>query len=44
VIEERKKSTSKVNDSLKSVVFKEPGKETLRYKCAENKGNTYLLR
>lgn len=28
----------------KSVVFKEPGKETLRYKCAENKGNTYLLR
>lgn len=28
----------------KSVVFKEPGKETLRYKCTENKGNTYLLR
>ncbi|XP_052064267.1 uncharacterized protein LOC127704298 [Mytilus californianus] len=28
----------------KSVVFKEPGKETLRYKCAEGKGNTFLLR
>lgn len=28
----------------KSVVFKEPGQKTLRFKCTETKGNTYLLR
>lgn len=28
----------------KSIVFKEPGREKLRYKCKERKGNTYLFR
>ncbi|KAK3101794.1 hypothetical protein FSP39_006415 [Pinctada imbricata] len=28
----------------KSFVFKDPGNEILRYKCVQNKGNTYLLR